>query len=61
MWHDTRVMEKPVHPAKELVLDSLKRRFSHIPPGISLAEELIAERRAEARREEQTIEIRVIR
>lgn len=37
---------------REAVLKRLKRRFSHIPPEASLAEELIAERRAEARREE---------
>lgn len=37
---------------REAVLERLKRRFSHIPPGVSLVDELIAERRAEARREE---------
>jgi hypothetical protein len=36
---------------REAVLDRVKRRFSHIPSGVSLAEELIAERRTEARRE----------
>lgn len=38
---------------REAVLERAKRRFSHIPSGVSLAEELIAERRAEARREEE--------
>jgi hypothetical protein len=38
---------------REAVLERVKRRFSHIPSGVSLAEELIAERRAEARREEE--------
>lgn len=36
---------------REAVLDRVKRRFSHIPSGVSLAEELIAERRREAGRE----------
>ncbi len=34
----------------ESVLERVKRRFSQIPAGVSLADELIAERRAEARR-----------
>jgi AbrB family looped-hinge helix DNA binding protein len=38
---------------QETVLERVKRRFSPIPPGVSLAEELIAERRAEADREEK--------
>lgn len=38
---------------REAVLERAKRRFSHIPPGVSLADELIAERRAEARREDK--------
>lgn len=38
---------------QDAVLQRVKRRFSHIPPGVSLAEELIAERRAEADREEK--------
>jgi hypothetical protein len=33
---------------REAVLERVKRRFSHIHSGVSLAEELIAERRAEA-------------
>jgi hypothetical protein len=37
----------------EAVLPRVKRRFSHIPPGVSLTEELIAERRAKAGREEK--------
>lgn len=35
------------------VLQRVKQRFCHIPPGVSLAEELIAERRAEADWEER--------
>lgn len=38
---------------REAVLKRLKRRFSHIPLEVSLADELIKERRAEARREER--------
>lgn len=34
---------------REAVLDRVKRRFSHIPSEVSLAEELIAERRTERR------------
>lgn len=37
---------------RETVLRRLRQRFAHIPPGVSLADELIAERRAEARRED---------
>ena len=33
--------------------DQIKRMFSHVPPGVSLAEELIKERRAEFRREQR--------
>ncbi|HEX4498935.1 MAG TPA: AbrB/MazE/SpoVT family DNA-binding domain-containing protein [Thermoanaerobaculia bacterium] len=36
---------------REAVLQRLRRRFAHIPTGISLADELIAERRAESKRE----------
>jgi hypothetical protein len=36
---------------REAVLERVKRRFSHIPSAVSLSEELIAERRAEAGRE----------
>jgi len=38
---------------REAVLERVKRRFSQIPTGVSLADELIAERRAEAEREEK--------
>jgi len=38
---------------REAVLERVKRRFSHISPDVNLADELIAERRAEARREEE--------
>jgi AbrB family looped-hinge helix DNA binding protein len=37
---------------RESLLAGIQALFSHIPPGVSLAEELIAERRAEAAREE---------
>lgn len=36
---------------RETVLQRLRQRFAHIPPGVSLADELISERRAEAGRE----------
>jgi hypothetical protein len=35
---------------REAVLQRLRQRFAHIPAGVSLADELISERRAEARR-----------
>jgi bifunctional DNA-binding transcriptional regulator/antitoxin component of YhaV-PrlF toxin-antitoxin module len=37
---------------REAVLGRLRKRFAHIPEGVSLADELIAERRAESRRED---------
>lgn len=37
---------------REAVLQRLRRRFARIPPGVSLVDELIAERRAESKREE---------
>ncbi len=37
---------------REAVLQRLRQRFAHIPPGVSLADELISERRAESRRKE---------
>ncbi len=40
------VLEKP-----SAVLEGLKTRFAGLPPGVSLADELIAERREEAARE----------
>jgi hypothetical protein len=39
---------------RETVLQRLRRRFAHIPSGVSLADELIVERRAESRREDQS-------
>jgi AbrB family looped-hinge helix DNA binding protein len=33
------------------VLRRLRRRFAHLPDGVSLADELVAERRVEAHRE----------
>jgi len=36
---------------REAVLQRLRQRFAHIPTGVSLADELISERRTESRRE----------
>lgn len=36
---------------RETVLQRVRRRFAHIPAEVSLSEELVAERRAESRRE----------
>jgi AbrB family looped-hinge helix DNA binding protein len=36
---------------REAILAGLQRRFSHIPADVSLVDELLAERREEARRE----------
>lgn len=44
--------ERLVLEKREAVLRRLRRRFSKVPAGVSLADELIAERRVEARREE---------
>jgi hypothetical protein len=41
---DSRLMREK----REAVLERLKRRFAHVPPEVSLVEELIAERRTEA-------------
>src|SRR5689334_23595852 len=38
---------------REAVLKRLLQRFEHIPAEVSLADELIAERRSEGRREEE--------
>ena len=40
------ILEKP-----ETIKRRLKARFTHLPPNTRLAEELIAERREEAKRE----------
>jgi AbrB family looped-hinge helix DNA binding protein len=37
---------------REAMLRRLRQRFAHIPAGVSLADELIAERRAESKRED---------
>jgi coenzyme F420-reducing hydrogenase alpha subunit len=37
---------------REVVLQRLRQRFAHIPAGVSLADELISERRAAVRQEE---------
>lgn len=42
---------KIVLEKKEEILAQVKKRFAVIPPQVNLAEELIAERRAEAQRE----------
>ncbi len=39
--------------AREAAIQRLRQRFAHLPAGVSLADELIAERRDEARREDQ--------
>ncbi|MCG9890092.1 MAG: AbrB/MazE/SpoVT family DNA-binding domain-containing protein [Thermosynechococcaceae cyanobacterium MS004] len=44
--NDQLILEKP-----EAVLKRLQSRFQNIPKGVSLADELIAERRAEAAHE----------
>jgi AbrB family looped-hinge helix DNA binding protein len=44
---DRLILEK-----KEAVLRRLRQRFAHVPPTVSLSEELIAERREAAKREE---------
>jgi hypothetical protein len=36
---------------RDAVLQRLRQRFAHIPAGVSLADEVIAERQAESRRE----------
>jgi AbrB family looped-hinge helix DNA binding protein len=43
---DKLILEKP-----DAVIQRLQARFKKIPPGLSLADELIAERRAEAAHE----------
>jgi hypothetical protein len=42
------VLEKP-----DQVLERLKKTFANVPADVSLADELIAERREEARRESE--------
>lgn len=44
--------QRLIFEKREAVLERVKRRFSHIPPEVSLAEELIAERRAESHRDD---------
>jgi AbrB family looped-hinge helix DNA binding protein len=43
--------ERLVLEKREAVLQRLRRRFAHIPAGVSLADELISERRSESKRE----------
>jgi len=47
-----KVGESLVLERRETVERRLRERFRHIPRDVSLADELIAERRAEAEREE---------
>ncbi|MBI2164887.1 MAG: AbrB/MazE/SpoVT family DNA-binding domain-containing protein [Chloroflexi bacterium] len=42
------VLEKRQH-----ILVRLKKRYAAVPPGVSLVEDLVAERRAEAQQEEE--------
>jgi 3'-phosphoadenosine 5'-phosphosulfate (PAPS) 3'-phosphatase len=67
LWHHWRIMKKPPassdatnSPAEAGDLESQKRaallqrlrqRFAHVPVGVSLADELISERRADSGRE----------
>ena len=44
--------ERLVLEKREAVLQRLRRRFEHIPAGISLADELISERRSESKKED---------
>ncbi len=43
--------ETPAAPDEEAIVRRLRARYAHLPPGVSLADELIAERRQEATRE----------
>lgn len=45
--------ERLVLEKRQQVLTRLKARYRRVPQGVSLVEDLIAERRAEARREEE--------
>lgn len=36
---------------RETIVARIRAQFAHLPPGVSLADELVAERREEARRE----------
>ena len=44
--------ERLVLEKREAVIQRLRRRFTHIPAGVSLADELISERRSESKRED---------
>jgi len=44
--------ERLVLEKREAVIQRLRRRFAHIPAGVSLADELISERRSESKRED---------
>jgi len=45
--------DRLVLETRDAILERWRRRFAHIPSDVSLADELIAERREEARREEE--------
>ena len=47
-----RLQERLTPEEREAMLQRLRQRFAHIPAGVSLADELISERRAESKREE---------
>jgi hypothetical protein len=44
--------DRLVIETREAAIQRLRQRFAHLPAGVSLADELIAERRSEAKREE---------
>ena len=46
--------EAAASESQEAIIDRLRSRFAHIPAHVSLADELIAERRQEAARENQS-------
>lgn len=43
--------QRLIQEKREAVLQRLRRRFAHIPPEVSFANELITERRMESTRE----------
>ncbi|MBW4515154.1 MAG: hypothetical protein KME11_08005 [Timaviella obliquedivisa GSE-PSE-MK23-08B] len=54
LLHQTTQTENHLEPSSQtLILNSLKARLQTIPPGVSLVDELIAERREAATKEEQ--------
>jgi hypothetical protein len=49
----TRTENQADHSNKVAILNRIKARLQHIPPEVSLVDELIAERREAAKQEEQ--------